>query len=462
MSTVLEAYRASQAAGSTAGSGGNSYFLKKDQRLLREFQPGRSGVMNEKWRFLVNPNQVAPGQNPYFTEYYGHEFSGNGRKYMVPCPKKNNGEPCASCDREEAMKKQGFDRRKAVKEQFGEEAMKNDAEAKATLKQANYYSARKFYVVRGINRANQNVGARFWFIKENHKKQGIWDQLEPMIKQMVDSGIDISDPQQGRDLNLTISQLPKFDNSGFYNGVTSMSFDPVPTALASTQEEVNRLVNDPIEWQQLREPVGVRGWLTPGQFIEEAINGRMPYWDVNVKVGDFSGAWIITPPNGVAFVATYENSPEKRNQAAKAITESDLQATHLGVNPTQAPAAQPAYQAPAAQQPVYTPAPTPQQPVYAPAPQPPVYQAPAAAPQPPVYAPAPQQQQYAAQPPAYAPAPTQQPVGYAANPAQPPVYTPTPAPMPAAAAAAYQAPAPTPPVSGNFSYNNADDDDLPF
>ncbi len=468
MSNVLDGYRQAQAA-AAAGGPNTSYYLKKEQRELKEFKPGKTGVMNEKFRFVLNPVQVAAriaaGKDPYFDLYYAHEFTSNGRTYMTPCPAKNAGEPCKACEREGVLKQQGFDRLKMLKQTLSNEDAKKDPECKAFFKQANLYGTRTFYVVRGINRANQANGVRYWFIKESYVKKGIWDQLGPQIDLMVQSGLDIADPAQGRDLNLVIADLDKFDGSGTYKGVTGMSFDPVPTPLALSQDEVNRLVNDSLEWKQLREPLAVRGWLTPSEFIEEAINNRMPYWDTNVKVGDYNGAWIITPPGGQPFVATYENSPEKRNQAAKSITESDLQATHLGVNPTQpvyqaaAPHPQPAYQAPApqTQQPAYAPAPQ-QQPTYAPAPQQQPTYAPAPqqpiayAQQQPVYAPAPQQQpQYAAQPPAYAPAQ-----------GQPPVYTPTPAPMPAAAAAAYQAPAPAPPTGSNFSYNNPDQDDLPF
>lgn len=444
MSSVLDSYRTAQQAAASTSAGGNSYYLPKAAREQREFKPGANGVGAEKFRLVVNPNQLVPGKNPFYDVYYAHEFQSNGRTYMTSCPKKNFGEPCASCDKEEALKTQGFERRKAIKAQYGEEAMKNDPEAKATLKSANYYGARKFYVVRGVNRANQNLGIRYWFIKESYTNKGIWDNLGPMIDAMVNAGIDISDPYQGRDINLTISDLPKFDGSGTYKGVTSMMFDPVPTPLALSEEEVNRLIHDPLEWKQLRQPLAVRGWLNASQFIEEAVNGRMPYWDKNVKVGDFAGAWIITPPGGVPFVATYENSPEKQAAQSQPVNEADLHATHLG-----APASPqaPAYQAP--QQPAYAPAPVaPQQPTYAPAPQAPV------APQQPAYAPAPQAPAYQAP---YAPAPAYQAPTQPVAPQQP---TYAPAPMPPAVAASYQAQQPQAPA-GTFSYNK-DDDDLPF
>jgi hypothetical protein len=61
---------------------------------------------------------------------------------------------------------------------------------------ARSYRAKKFYIVKVIDRENEQDGPKFWRFKHNYKGDGALDKIIPIIR----SKGDITDVQEGRDL----------------------------------------------------------------------------------------------------------------------------------------------------------------------------------------------------------------------------------------------------------------------
>jgi hypothetical protein len=360
---ALEAYRASKAAEEAAKRGGDSFYVSPSEKKKRIYKPGVAKTPTEQLRIIASVTRINQGKNPFYDRAYFHIFAvpnqgrpGN-REYELYCPKKNDGKPCPVCDKEDALKKKGFDRRDEVKAAHGEQAMKDDPQAKAFLREANKYEARGFTVLDVVERARQIEGKKFAFIKDHQRKQGGWDKIEPQIAIMDKDGIDFTDVNEGYDMTLTIVDADRPDGQGTYRAISAATFDRKPSPLGNGGEESARLASDPLEWRQVKKPASVPGYLNADQFLAETAAGRMPIWDEKVPNGKYTGAWVIYPPNGQPFHAFYQNSPEaqaKQNQGAAPVG----QPTQMG-----SPVAAPVPVAPVAPAPVY-PAPAPAAPAF--------------------------------------------------------------------------------------------------
>ena len=444
---TLDAYRAAQAA-EAAPKGGAGFYLRSEDKKKKIYKAGAAKSSIETVRLLHNAQRMAEGGDPFYTQAFFHlrEVRGNdgqAREYELYCPKLNDGGICPLCAKEQTHKEAGFARRDELKAQgiLDPTQLKADTFAHSQFVEANKWAARKFTVVELVERSKQFEGKKFWFIKDHQKQQGVWDKLKPQLDAMVRSGLDVTDPQTGFDLELTVVDEPRFDGRGTFRAVSAMTFARVATQLAMTAEETAMLSSDATVWRQVKRPAEVRGYLNSAEFLAESAQNRMPIWDDKYQAAGakYGGAWVVYPPGGQPFHALYENSPEALAARQNAGTVPVLEATTMGAQPQ-------AYVAPQHQQSTSQ-APAPQLAQYQ---QPQYQQAPPAQYQ---QAPAPQHQQVT-QPqyqqttqPQYQQAPVSQ------APA-PQAYTP-----PAAGPAAQ----PMQPTGGVQSYqNSADQDELPF
>ncbi len=64
------------------------------------------------------------------------------------------------------------------------------------------YKPRKFYIVKVIDRDNEQDGPKFWRFKHNYKQEGIFDKIIPIYKAKG----DVADAEKGRDLTKRITR----------------------------------------------------------------------------------------------------------------------------------------------------------------------------------------------------------------------------------------------------------------
>lgn len=160
-------------------------------------------------------------------------------------------------------------------------------------KKAMYWSAKKFYITRGIDRGNTGDGIKFWRFKHNYKKQGVMDKLMPILQNfMEENNVDFADEKLGTDLIISV-----VDNK--ING-TDRKFKDVSTIFLkgqgplSTDEIVsNQWVNDPTIWRDIFKPAQAPG-LNSEEYMERIGNGVDPYWD---DTDPNNKKWVFPDPN---------------------------------------------------------------------------------------------------------------------------------------------------------------------
>jgi hypothetical protein len=135
---------------------------------------------------------------------------------------------------------------------------------------ARNYRARKFYIVKVIDRDNESDGPKFWRFKHNYKGDGPLDKIIPIIR----SKGDITDLNEGRDLILSLT-LNKAPNGREYTTINSIIQED-KSPLHTDPEIANEWINDEDTW---REVYSVK----PLEYLEMVAMGEVPVWDSEAK-----------------------------------------------------------------------------------------------------------------------------------------------------------------------------------
>lgn len=181
-----------------------------------------------------------------FTTMWAHTKKINGEWKTFPCLKHEMDEDCPFCQAREALLATGKDEDKEL---------------------AKQYSARQYYIIKVIDRDNEADGVKFWRIKHNYKKQGVYDKIMAAIKL---AGHDITDIENGRDLNIEIIR------DGQTSIVQAISVALQQTPLSTSEDKINTWTSDTKTWEDV---YSVRSY----DYLAIVVKGDTPVWDKEEK-----------------------------------------------------------------------------------------------------------------------------------------------------------------------------------
>ena len=184
------------------------------------------------------------GSSP-FKEVWFHEIFVDGKYQKFYDPGKNDNE------------------RSPLNEVY-EELMSTGKEADKQL--ATQYRARKFYIVKVVDRDNEQDGVKFWRFKHNYKQEGILDKIIPIWKAKG----DITDPDKGRDLILELTKA-KTPKGAFYTVIQTVMYDD-PSAISEDTDQMADWVGDELTWEDVYSK-------KPVEYLEAIARGETPRWD---------------------------------------------------------------------------------------------------------------------------------------------------------------------------------------
>lgn len=187
--------------------------------------------------------RILPGKdgNSPFDEAYFHEKQVNGKYEKIYCPKLNDGEHCPLCEAREALLMEG---------------------SKKAKQMASEYSARKYYVVKGIDRDNEDHGVKFWRYKHKYTGDGVQDKLMPLFKLKG----DITDPREGRDIIITTNR-----NDKGWSVVSSIMSDDI-SILTDDKTKAT-------DWYGNEETFKDVYSKKPAEYLEIVAKNMSPIWD---------------------------------------------------------------------------------------------------------------------------------------------------------------------------------------
>tara|TARA_R110000824_G_scaffold48582_1_gene137146 strand:+ start:1233 stop:2096 length:864 start_codon:yes stop_codon:yes gene_type:complete len=234
-------------------------FVSNEDRLKKYFAAFLPKGQKEGEK-IVRILPTKDGSSP-FKEVWFHEVQIQGRWQKLYDPGKNSdgsptGDKSPLNDVEEALKLTGNEQDKIL---------------------ARQYRSRKFYIVKVVDRSNEDDGVKFWRFKHNYKGDGIMDKLVPLFQKRG----DITDTKEGRDISLILKQV-KSPNGVTYTSVsTIMTEDPSP--INTDESLTNEWLGNDEGWRDVYSQ-------KPVEYLEAISKGETPEWDSELKKYVYTGS----------------------------------------------------------------------------------------------------------------------------------------------------------------------------
>ena len=255
---------------------GNANKVSQEDRMKKYFVtilPKGSKGEERRIRILPTPDGSSP-----FKEVYFHEVQVDGKWVKLYDPKQEG-------------------KRSPLNEVY-EGLMMTGVESDKVL--ARQYRARKFYIVKVIDRDNEQDGPKFWRFKHNAKGDGVIDKIFPIFKNKG----DVTDIQKGRDLIISLT-LTKSGTGNEYTSINSV----IPEDMGALHEDENiakTWVDDELTWSDVYSKKGE-------DYLEMVAKGEIPRWDNDSK------KWVSNSSNeetiGTQKVSTPVVDPQDGDEA---------------------------------------------------------------------------------------------------------------------------------------------------
>jgi len=233
----------SQYENSKTGDFSSTSKMSQEERMKKYF----AAILKEnekqgqrRIRILPTPDGSSP-----FKEVWFHEVFVDGKWQKFYDPQKNDNE------------------RSPLSEVY-DELMSTGKDSDKEL--AKQYKPRKFYIVKVIDRDNEQDGPKFWRFKHNYKQEGIFDKIIPIYKAKG----DVADPDKGRDLILELTKA-KTPKGAFYTVIQTVMYDD-PTPVHEDEDVMADWVGNELTWEDVYSKKAT-------EYLEAIARGEVPKWD---------------------------------------------------------------------------------------------------------------------------------------------------------------------------------------
>lgn len=169
---------------------------------------------------------------------------------------------------------------------------------------ARQYRSRKFYIVKVIDRDNEQDGPKFWRFKHNSKGDGVLDKIFPIFRNKG----DITDLKKGRDIILTLG-LTKSGNGKEYTAITSVIPED-PSPLHEDSKVAKSWMEDELVWSDVYSKKSE-------DYLEMVAKGEVPRWD------NVSGKWVSNSVSEETMTGTKSTETTKTKAVEDPQAEDD-------------------------------------------------------------------------------------------------------------------------------------------
>lgn len=232
-------------------------FEKKDTKALGEFVKKKNYFPSkevEKIRLVTLDGKTIYDETGHF-----HVMKVNGKFETLYCPKHNDGEECPLCEKYETLIKSEDENQK---------------------KEAYQYKAKKYFMVKLLDRNKQEDLIKIWRIPFNSKGQGDMDKLIALYDS--DSGL-IHDLDTGRDIKITMTK----NESGKYKPLGYIPLDKSP--ISQREENKLKIIEDynSFTWRDVFMIYDVKEFwvkdenrfIKHKEYLQLLANGKFIAWD---------------------------------------------------------------------------------------------------------------------------------------------------------------------------------------
>ena len=237
LDAVLSQYEKSQSSSNATSK------MSSEDRMKKYF----AAILKDNEKQGQRTIRILPttdGSSP-FKEVWFHEVQVDGKWQKFYDPAKNDNE------------------RSPLNEVY-EELMSTGKESDKQL--ATQYRSRKFYIVKVVDRDNEQDGVKFWRFKHNYKQEGVLDKIIPIWKAKG----DITDPDNGRDLILELTKA-KTPKGATYTVIQTIMYDD-PAPISKDTDQMADWVGNEMTWEDVYSK-------KPVEYLEALARGETPRWD---------------------------------------------------------------------------------------------------------------------------------------------------------------------------------------
>ena len=238
LDAVLAQYESSKQSGSSSTAK-----MSQEERMKKYFAAilkDNEKQAQKKIRILPTPDGSSP-----FKEVWFHEILVDGKWQKFYDPGKNDNERSPLSEVYDVLMSTGKESDKEL---------------------AKQYKPRKFYIVKVIDRENEQDGPKFWRFKHNYKQEGIFDKIIPIYKAKG----DVADGEKGRDLILELTKA-KTPKGAFYTVIQTVMYDD-PSPVHENEETMTSWLEDELTWEDVYSK-------KPAEYLEAIARGETPRWD---------------------------------------------------------------------------------------------------------------------------------------------------------------------------------------
>ena len=189
--------------------------------------------------------------------------------------------PCPLCDKAKRKLAEQDQSIKFIKKENLDDDQKKIAEKnKAIFIEASKWEAKKFYIVRGIDKGAEKDGVKFWRFKHNYNNQGTLDKLYPILNDFHSQhGVNFADAEFGADLNILMgtTSMKRGDAVITYKTISAITIRG-KSLLHNDPLCAKAWLEDPIGWRDIFKAKTAPG-ITPLEYLEMIAKGTNPYWE---------------------------------------------------------------------------------------------------------------------------------------------------------------------------------------
>lgn len=212
------------------------------------------------------------------------------KKFMCPIGMEKS-DKCPMCETE----KEAW---KLMNETTDDEAKKTKYKERALAMKSKDY-----WLVRCIDRANEEDGVKFWRFPDARNGDGIWDKIYALFNTKQKRGVNIFDLYEGKDLIITVTK--QTDSAGKEKLVYQIQDDEEKKPLSPDETTMEKWVYDPMKWDDV---YSVKDY----EYLSIVVAGDYPVW--NKELGKWIGRKDAEAIENEAKVQEeIENAQEKTN-----------------------------------------------------------------------------------------------------------------------------------------------------
>lgn len=269
----------------------------------------------KKWTKLYCPRRNDP-MVPKLDERGNEIKTENGEVIKVPVS-------CPLCEKHDnIMAQQHESVRYKKREELTPQQQKLFDINKDIFKKAKEFEARKFYIVKGIDRWNESDGPKFWRFKDSYSNRGPMDKLNAVLEEYLEvHNKDFLSPVEGTDLSIIMTDA-KNPSGYIYKDISAIT--PRGPSPLHTEEHIARSwLQDKSTWRDAFKPRKAPN-ITPHEFLQMVADGNNPYYD------EIQKRWIFPNNPDLEKMANTKNrdlssgSSNKEFQQASDLIEDDV------------------------------------------------------------------------------------------------------------------------------------------